>query len=207
VEDILEVLDAINGDSLNLTKRVQNTSLFTDHILESKSGITKGFNALKEKHFETNTYSKLLREIRFLDKRFGRIKFNQIDNQPIRDSAFQRFVTRDNFHSVLGMISEFFVMLNGYSAHSPFHIRPIYQVDPNSFCQLDVIRKLEDSQLKLIYQWNFLANHLRISKSDIKEVNDMISKWRQTQTKVLQKHCDHILKNTDILAKFIATKC
>ena len=155
-----------------------------------------------------NTYGKLLREIRFMDKRFGKIAFGE-DNQPIRSSYhFKRFVTDENLVNVIGLMSEFYVMLNGFDSYKPFNIRSLFEID-SAYCKGEVVRGLEETQLKLIYMWNFVSRHLNTSKADNKRVNDMIKAWRLKQTKLLKKFCkdESDLKDLSLLAKFIAAEC
>ena len=58
-----------------------------------------------------------------MDKKFSAVKFNSTNGEPIRDAAFKRFANYDTFVTVLGLLADFYTMVNGCDSYHPFNIR------------------------------------------------------------------------------------
>lgn len=65
----------INRDSQNLTASLRRSEETLEKIFsEMKRNVSRGFESLREEHYVTNAYGTMLREIRFINSQFEKIK-------------------------------------------------------------------------------------------------------------------------------------
>ena len=157
-----------------------------ERLVELAASVDEGLGALRQRHAATNTHSQTLRKIRFVDRRFGELTFNG-DDEMKRDAAYEKFATFQTLSTVVGLLADFYVMMaNGQEG--PLAVTTV--LDLPGFCDREVVRSLEKTQLKLIFVLNFLLKALRVGEDEAEKVNTMVKAWRDRQVMLTEGTCN-----------------